>query len=107
MLYTLLALTLAALFSKEYMLINDNLVIIIVFAVIFAYIISVASPVIENHIEDVRLNIIKEIAFNVNKNIVMIKNHFETLKKQLEFLYHLDMYVEDHYDLVISEVEEE
>jgi len=102
MLYIILLGLFTALFSKEYILLNDNLVIIFVFSIIFVYLISIASPVVENHINDVRLNMINDFASNIKNNVTSVMNQFQTLKKFIEYLYFMDLYLEDHYDLLVN-----
>jgi hypothetical protein len=105
MLYIIIFGIFTALFSKEYLLVNDNLIIILVFAIIFIYIISVASPIVENHINDVRLNMINEFAVNVKGNVSLVVTHFNTLKRFLEYLYFVDEYLASHYDLLVTSEE--
>jgi len=102
MLYFVLISLFAALFSKEYLLVNDNLIIILVFGVIFVYLISAASPIVEGHINDVRYNMINDFATNIRGNVSIQKNHFQTLKLYLEYLYFFNIFAEAQYDALLN-----
>jgi len=99
--YLLATLAATIIVSKEYLLFNDNLVIISVFATVFYFIVSMSSTFVTQHINDVCIGLNNDYSAIFKNDEAAAKTLNTEIRNFINYLYTTDLYNHDICDKII------